>query len=278
MNKKYTEERPYMSAEIERSVKVEAGHTCSVKFCNEHTYLEIHHIDENRENNKIENLILLCDKHHKMSHAKKITRKELREYKALLNTRQRDDVVEVNNEIYKEFYEHLINFITKEAYLTYWVSISDNLIANSIESDVLDGFQKVVMKIFKTEFPNYLPELEQSILDLAHHFENIVNHFQNSEHAFLQDNQKFWSRDMRWKRVRLPQDEYDRKYKLAEEWRNKLFILHQNIVVALNNYSRQVRENIDPKYFMREQFSVVDSLGTYNMMQPYEMIPNDYRS
>lgn len=80
----YTQSRPSIPAEIQRAIKVESGHACAIKGCAEHTYLEIHHIDENRENNTLENLILLCDKHHKMAHAKVIDRKALREYKKLL--------------------------------------------------------------------------------------------------------------------------------------------------------------------------------------------------
>ena len=55
-----------------------------MQHCHEHTYLELHHIDGNRENNTEENVILLCDKHHKMAHDDVIDRKSLREYKRLL--------------------------------------------------------------------------------------------------------------------------------------------------------------------------------------------------
>lgn len=80
----YEEPRPSIPADLRRSVEVESGHCCAIKGCNEHTYLEIHHIDQNRNNNKQENLILLCDKHHKMAHADVIDRKALRQYKKLL--------------------------------------------------------------------------------------------------------------------------------------------------------------------------------------------------
>jgi len=82
---KYEKDRPAINAEIRRSIEVESGHSCSVKNCNDHTYLEIHHINENREDNNLSNLILLCTKHHKMAHANKIDRKALKEYKKLLN-------------------------------------------------------------------------------------------------------------------------------------------------------------------------------------------------
>ncbi len=81
---KYEEPRPPIPADLRRAVEVESGHACAVARCGEHTYLEIHHINENREDNRVENLVLLCDKHHKMAHAGVIDRKALREYKKLL--------------------------------------------------------------------------------------------------------------------------------------------------------------------------------------------------
>ncbi len=88
--KQYNNKRPSIPANIKRAVEVEAGHACSIKECKDHTYLEIHHINENREDNNIENLILLCTKHHKMAHKKAIDRKALREYKLLL---QKDKIL-----------------------------------------------------------------------------------------------------------------------------------------------------------------------------------------
>ncbi len=82
---KYDYPRPPISAEVRRAVEVESGHACAVARCVEHTYLEIHHINANREDNRVENLVLLCDKHHKMAHAGVIDRKALCEYKRLLH-------------------------------------------------------------------------------------------------------------------------------------------------------------------------------------------------
>jgi len=42
-NKQYDDSRPAIRADIDRAVKVEAGHQCAIKGCPEHTYLEIHH-------------------------------------------------------------------------------------------------------------------------------------------------------------------------------------------------------------------------------------------
>lgn len=83
----YQSDRPTIPANLKREVEVEAGHECSLIGCNEHTYLEIHHINQNREDNRKENLILLCDKHHKMAHKGVIDRKALHSYKEALRAR-----------------------------------------------------------------------------------------------------------------------------------------------------------------------------------------------
>jgi hypothetical protein len=81
---KYDQPRPAIPADVRRTVEVESGHACAIHRCGEHTYLEIHHINGDREDNRVENLILLCDKHHKMAHARIIDRKALHEYKIKL--------------------------------------------------------------------------------------------------------------------------------------------------------------------------------------------------
>lgn len=89
----YENQRPHIPADVERLVLVEAGHACAVKECRDHTYIELHHIDENRENNDPANLIVLCDRHHKMAHAKKIDRKSLRMYKDLLSNSREAEIL-----------------------------------------------------------------------------------------------------------------------------------------------------------------------------------------
>lgn len=82
----YQSDRPTIPANTRREVEVEAGHKCSITTCHEHTYLEIHHINQNRADNRKENLILLCDKHHKMAHANIIDTKALYSHKEKLRS------------------------------------------------------------------------------------------------------------------------------------------------------------------------------------------------
>ena len=79
----YGKDRPNIPAEVRRQVMTEAGHHCTVRHCLE-DIVEVHHIDENRENNDPSNLIVLCDKHHKLAHRGVISRMDQRKYKELL--------------------------------------------------------------------------------------------------------------------------------------------------------------------------------------------------
>ena len=178
----------------------------------------------------------------------------------------------------KSIYEYMVDELTKKMYLQYWPSISENMIADSIEGNVIEGFSDASMLIFRTEFPNSIPSFEASIQDLARHTDAITSHFTKSEFAYLSDDQKWWCRDMRWKKKWFDdQKEYHRKYDLHEAWRIKLYTLHGNLVHALNVFSNEVRVHINPNYFMGRQFTVVDSIGTYNGLKGYEAIPSEYK-
>jgi len=177
----------------------------------------------------------------------------------------------------KSIYEHLVDEITRKMYLKFWPVISENLIANSIESDVVDGFSEASMVVFKTVLPNTIPSLESSVKNLVDRADALRSHFTDSGFAYLSEDLKWWRRDMRWKKVRIDnQDEYHRKYDLYDNWRRELYTLHCNFVCALNLFSLEVRNHIDANYFMGQQFTVVDSMGTYNGLRGYEAIPSGY--
>ena len=112
MKKQYSNKRPNIPINIRRSIEVEAGHQCTVKNCGEHTYLEIHHINQNREDNTIDNLILLCDKHHKMAHDNIIDRKALKMYKKLLNMPIQHHEILLKD----SFYKNLIDEFERSKY------------------------------------------------------------------------------------------------------------------------------------------------------------------
>jgi len=56
--------RPKIPKPVEREVYARAGDGCQFPGCEEMENTEIHHIDGNRDNNDVNNLIVLCKRHH----------------------------------------------------------------------------------------------------------------------------------------------------------------------------------------------------------------------
>jgi len=81
MSGTYSQDRPRIPDAIRREVMTEVGHKCSVRNCTGF-YVDIHHINENREDNRPANLIVLCTEHHRMAHDGKLDRVSLKQYKA----------------------------------------------------------------------------------------------------------------------------------------------------------------------------------------------------
>ncbi len=77
--RKYSNPRPKIPMAVQRQVKVEARHSCIV--CATRVSLQLHHIDQNRENNDPANIACMCSNCHGMFHDGKITPLELRLYK-----------------------------------------------------------------------------------------------------------------------------------------------------------------------------------------------------
>lgn len=115
MESKYAQPRPPVPAPIRREAEIESGHKCSVAHCDEHTYVDLHHIDGNRENNRIENVILLCAKHHRMAERGEIDRKSLYEYKRL--NRERAGLSprgQLSDDVRAIYLKNLLNWLQQE--------------------------------------------------------------------------------------------------------------------------------------------------------------------
>lgn len=77
--------RQNIPRDIERQIYIEAGYHCPVPNCGHEIGLDIHHIDGNPNNNKKENLILLCAVHHRLATSGKIDHKACRKIKERLS-------------------------------------------------------------------------------------------------------------------------------------------------------------------------------------------------
>lgn len=175
-----------------------------------------------------------------------------------------------------KIYHYLIDEITEKMFLNKWLWVSDNLISNAIQSNVVDGFNDAIALVGRTSFPCTIKPLEESIIEMVNRAKVLINHFTESKFAYLYE-YELWRIDMRWKGIkRYTEIEYNEKYENCEVWRKQLFALHWNLVYALNSFSNEVRLHIYPNYLKGRKFTVLDSQGLYNNLQYIEWLPDRY--
>ncbi|WP_208746680.1 MULTISPECIES: hypothetical protein [Vibrio] len=197
--------------------------------------------------------------------------------KALFSLDERliKDIVGSPQQNSDNFYQYIVQETTRRLNLIDWMRMSDNLIANSIEDDLIDSFCSYGCLVSRTTFPGEYPKLDAAIIELSNRVESLVQHFTNSEFAYLNEQSLWWQRDRRWKGT-LPHDEYEKKYELSENWTMQLLRLHSNLVHALNLYAKEVRKSVVSDYFMHQSFVVNDSMGVYNNLVGYEFTPSEF--
>ncbi|MCF5721501.1 hypothetical protein [Pseudomonas syringae] len=213
---------------------------------------------------------------HRLSHAEVYVTSQL---EAKLFS-QREDVIEhllgSLGESADPVYNHLLTQATKQLYLHYWMSISDNLIAGGIEGIVLDGFSEFTTLVFRTELPEADVGFEEALAELVKRIDALVQHFTDSKHASLTPDHKMWYHDKSWRKIWRSQEVFDSMHAESEAWRDDLYKIHCNLVHALNLFATEVRRRLLPGYLLGGKFVVHDSLGTYNQMIGYQYIPSSF--
>ncbi|WP_237858420.1 hypothetical protein [Pseudomonas sp. PGPR81] len=181
-------------------------------------------------------------------------------------------VIESNAE--NVIYKHLVTQAVQKLELVYWLNTSDNLIAGGIPAKLVDSFGEFTTVVFRTNMPGLKPELENAIHGLAARIDALVSHFTHTEHSSLING--MWSQDKSWKKIQRTPTVYREMDEASQSWRTDLFILHRNLVHALNIFAACVRNSIASGFFMGQSFVVNDSLGIYNNLQGYELIPDGF--
>lgn len=260
MRRQYHEKRPNIPADIKRDIKVKAGHACTIKNCMEQTYLEIHHINQNREDNRIENLILLCDKHHKMAHENKIDRKALNKYKDLLNIQIQHHETMISNN--SDFYNNLINeFERKVLEIGFdWLETLPE-VDWSLEVKTYDKLYSLTKWIrsrdwidnndLKTSFEN----LSLSIEETLEFFERHCKHMDDG-------NKQYYIIDKFYKQVDCYTD-FELREKLNKDFDEHIkHLIHLTIEVA-NNFNivfRLIRKNINNIFLSNEIIPILHGI------------------
>lgn len=246
MIEKYKKPRPRIPQDLQRKVKIESGHKCAVNRCNS-TTCEIHHIDGNRENNVLENLIFLCRNHHKQAHEGIIDRKSLIEYKRNSDFFDKEGLA-------LAFYKEHISELDKCLKLNDWVDISDDLSSYRIHHVFFNSFIAGIRLIDNTKYPDIYPDLCDSIERIRDILSNLINHFINENVVLIEGKLNCWMYK-RWKaKAWYPQDVYNEMYKEMEIWQETINYIHRDLLLALNSFAENVWKDISPNYRCRQKF------------------------
>jgi hypothetical protein len=99
--------RRKVSVNLKRQLILETGNKCSMPRCFHETGLEIHHIDENPENNDLQNLLLLCAVHHSQATKGEIDKRTCELIKESLKTNSQPITLASRFALVNKAIEHL---------------------------------------------------------------------------------------------------------------------------------------------------------------------------
>lgn len=220
------------------------------------------------------NLILLCRNHHGI-----IDRDADAWPVELLHQIKSDHELWVETQLTEcvqsradRLYSQLVNAVTDDLLLSHWDVISDNAVRGLLVDKFVEGSSRFSEQMFRTVWPGDKPQLESALRNLDERIDIYVKHFLSL--ARLRAD-AVWVEDKSWKSVW--RDDYDDYAERSEKWVQKALKLLLNIVVALNEYAEAVRRYLNPDYFfLQGKFTLCDSMGVTNGLQPIHYMPADY--
>jgi HNH nuclease len=244
-SRRYSEPRKSIPESIKTQIRIEAKHCCSI--CGASSPLEFHHIDENRENNSLENIILLCCNHHREFHKGNIKRKELELYKRKLSI-----ITSRNNEL--DFYLRKIGWVTDNLFLNQWSSINEMIGEEHYISELIrDKFIMVANNITQTNFPDGIySQLNNILNNLANSLNVIVLAFEQNPHVEYDAQSKKYYLSRRWKGRRwYSPEEYNRLHQIDVDFEENLCDLYKNLCLNILNLQKYIWEELDFDYLDR---------------------------
>ena len=244
-NKKYSTPRRSIPEGIKMEIRIEARHSCSI--CGVTSPLEFHHIDENRENNSLENIILLCCNHHREFHKGNITSRELIKYKKRL-TENFTKEHELN------FYLKKISWLTDNLFLDQWENINYMIgEEHKIDNVIKDKFEIVADNIRRTNFPEGIHQSINNIFyNLGNSLNEVVKVFMNNPHIEYDNICKMYFLSRRWKgKCQYTQEEYDRLNQIDVNFEIDLYDSYKNLCENIIKLQEYIWEKLDFDYLDR---------------------------
>lgn len=228
-----------------------------------------------KERNCYPNLILLCANHHTVidQDSDNWPVEKLHQIKSEHELWVETQLTEVPEEDFElKLYSDLVNLATDALMFSRWDWFSDHAVRLLLYDDFVEGVNQFWCQVQKTIWPNKLPELEASIINLSARLDAYIKHFLS--HSRLREN-NFHVEDKWWKSEW--RDDYHHYVAKSKEWQENSTSLFFNVVVALNQFADAVRNHLNPKYFLFQgKFVVNDSIGVLSELNPAIYIPEKY--
>lgn len=228
------------------------------------------------DRNRYPNLILLCNIHHKIVD----TNVTLWSVERLLQIKSDHEnwiktIFEQSPNPAPLVYKRLVEIASEKLMLKAWDVISDHAVRHLAYIKWIDGIYEFNASVQHAILPGTQVALEDSIHELSSRACEYADHYMTvawlprADAGFYQED-KTWKKDWR--------DEYAQYANHSEAWQSKNLVLLMNLTHAINEFSDCVRASIDPFFFLeRGRFSIRDSMGVTDMMNPCWILPSGYR-
>ena len=174
------------------------------------------------ERNRYPNLILLCSNHHTVidNDPEAWPVEKLHQIKSDHELWVETQLTEISEEddFELKIYTDLVNFITENLLLSNWDWLSDHAVRLLLYDEFVEGVDKFWLIIQKMVWPNKLPELERSIINLSERLSAYIKHFLSNSR--LRENMKWHVEDKTWKMTW--RSDYYKYAEKSNEWQKKI--------------------------------------------------------
>lgn len=156
------------------------------------------------------------------------------------------------------FYASFVEEVELSFCLNTWDGLSDHLVRNFVWVRFREGVLKFVESVDGAAWPRRYPDLERAIQNLADRSHDYINYFdRRSEFR----NNEWLGENIDYKRIR-PNPNFVKERAIAKRWDRGVQIRLSNMVVALNEFFKAVRQSVQPSYRLRNgKLGILDSLG-----------------
>jgi hypothetical protein len=227
------------------------------------------------DRNRYPNLILLCNIHHKIvdtdvtswsvERLHQVKSDHENWIKTTFEQSRNSDVI---------LYKHLVEVASEKLMLKAWNVISDHAVRHLAYIKWIDGIYEFNAAVQHALWPRTQVALEDSIRELSRRACEYADHYMTLAWSPRVD-AEFYQEDKTWKKQW--RDDYGQYAGRSEVWQRNNFTLLMNLTYAINEFAGCVRAVVDPSFFLeRGRFSICDSMGVTNMLNPCWILPSGY--